>query len=64
MSTSARRRRRRTALVLTGLAVVAAGAGFYWLAKEDDGLAGPMLGIAGGLATAGIVSFAVSVTWD
>jgi hypothetical protein len=60
----ARRRTRATALVLTGLAAIGGGLGGYWLSRDRDDLGRPALGAAGGLAAAGALCFAVSLTWD
>jgi hypothetical protein len=53
-----------TAAVLTGLAVVGGVLGGYWLSQDDTDKAGPALGAAAGLATAGMVGFAVAWSWD
>jgi hypothetical protein len=52
------------AAVLTGLAVVGGVLGGYWLSEDDTDKAGPALGAAAGLATAGMVGFAVAWSWD
>jgi len=59
-----RSRVRTAGLVLTGLAAIGGGLGGYWLSKDKDNMAGPALGAAAGLATAGLISFAVAWTFD
>jgi hypothetical protein len=60
----AKRKVQTAALVMTGLALVSGGLGAYWSSQDDDDKAGPAFGAAAGLATAGLVGFAVSWSWD
>ncbi len=58
----ARRRARVLGVVLLG-AAVAAGAGSYYLDSEGNDLAGPLVGGAGALGVAGLLSIGVSFTF-
>lgn len=51
---------RRTAVLLLGSALLAAGAGYYFLEKDRDDVSYPLLGAAAGLAVSGTVMLGLS----
>ena len=51
---------RRTAVLLLGSALLAAGAGYYFLEKDRDDVSYPLLGAAAGLAVSGTVTLGLS----
>jgi len=52
---------RRTAVLLIGVAAVAAAVGTYLLDKDQDDVSYPLLGAAGGLAASGVVMLGLSL---
>lgn len=51
---------RRTAVLFVGMALLSAGAGYYFLEKDREDVSYPLLGAAAGLAVSGTVTLGLS----